>query len=150
MPCRAGIGTGTGSGHCRPLPAGAVPLPALPPISFVSPCLGDSQGREAMRAGSACPQRESGEQSHTPPSSSSPAVAVVAVGNPKEVQREGARGTLEAVAFPETATCKAASEHRFCSQRGEMNCFARGGIWVCRAAGCGVCREMKWGITERK
>ena len=80
------------------------------------------QGREAMRAGSACPQRESGEQSHTPPSSSSPAVAVVAVGNPKEVQREGASDTLEAVAFPETATCKAASEHHFCSQRGEMLC----------------------------
>lgn len=48
--------------------------------------------------------------------------------NPKEVQSVGASDTLEAVAFPETATCKAVSEHRFCSQRGEMNCFARGGF----------------------
>lgn len=46
VPSRAGTGagrrTGAGSRHCRPLPSGAVPLPALPPGSFVSRCRGKS------------------------------------------------------------------------------------------------------------
>lgn len=62
-------------------------------------------------------------------------------------------GRLEAVAFPEPDTCEAVSEHRFCSEGANINCFAQWGLLLCRAAGIRgwlVCCEIKRGFKARK